>query len=211
MAAILNVWIAKPGDPCYVDDHEWVVTIFDSDGNVYQYAGTSYGNLGAPQAFWAGTIPPGCYVVQGSGRDANGKDIQTDHAIVEVGCDGLVCVRLYVAGPGDSNPNGCEIKITDVIGIGSPSPTAIRITGTAVNCNQIEVKVSCATTSTGSAVTSVSANGQWTANVNTSGLSCRCNGGVVVHASCTANPKCTTTFKSKLICKKETARQKSRL
>src|SRR5881392_3639126 len=100
MAAILNVWITKPGDPCYVDDHEWLVNIYDAHGNVYQHAGKVYGNLPAPQALWAGTIPPGCYVVQATGKDANGKEIQTDHAIVDADCEGVVCVRLYVSVSG---------------------------------------------------------------------------------------------------------------
>lgn len=203
MAAVLEVWISKPGDPCYVDDHEWFVTVYDADGNIYRWGTKVYGNLDAPQAHWADTIPPGCYVVQASGKDANGGDIETDHAIVEVGCDGFVCVRLYVAGSGDSKPNGCEINITDVVGIGSPSPTVIQISGTAINCNQVKVKVSCASSTTGSTVVSVTANGLWTAIVNTSSLSCRCHGGVVVHASCAEDSKCTTTFKGSLNCKKQ--------
>ena len=111
MAAILNVWISKPGDPCYVDDREWFVNIYDGHGQIYEHAGTVYGSLPAPQAWWAGTIPPGCYVVQATSKDANGKDIKTDHAIAEVGCEGFVCVRLYVDGSEVTKPGNCEITV----------------------------------------------------------------------------------------------------
>lgn len=203
MAAILEVWISKPGDPCYVDDHEWIVTVYDAGGKVFHWANRDYSNKVASNAHWADTIPPGCYVVQASGKDAVGKEIQTDHAIVEVGCEGVVCVRLYVSGPEKSRPDGCEITITDVTGVGSPNPTSIQVSGTAVNCNQVEVSVSCDDTATGKTVVSVSTNGQWTANVMARDLKCRCGGGIVVQAWCIADSKCINTFKGKLICKEE--------
>ena len=42
MAAILDVWIAKPGDACLVDDDEWLVTVDDPHGVIFQWAGTTY-------------------------------------------------------------------------------------------------------------------------------------------------------------------------
>jgi hypothetical protein len=104
MAAILDVWIARPGDPCYVDDHAWVVRVFDCKGVIYHWANNDYGQLPAPHAHWAGTIPPGCYVVRAEGKDAQGKAMQTDHAIVTVGCEGHVCVRLFVSTGRDKTP-----------------------------------------------------------------------------------------------------------
>src|SRR5215468_10420180 len=113
MSAVLDVWIAKPGDASLVDDDEWLVRVFDARGIIFQWAGNTYDNLLAPHAHWAGTIPPGCYVVQAVNAQSG---INTDHVIVTVGCEGNVCVRLFV---GDNRqPNGCEIKITDVIGFG---------------------------------------------------------------------------------------------
>ena len=201
MAAVLNVWIAKPGDPCYVDDHEWLVNIYDGHGNIYHHGTTVYANLPASQGRWAGIIPPGCYVVQATGKDANGKDLQTDHAIVEVHCAGEVCVRLYVSG--GAKPGGCEITITDVEGIGSPDPSFIQVRGTADNCNEVEVSVSCHDGATAKLIVPVTANGQWLSKLSVRDLKCRCGKGVVVHAWCTADPKCATTFKGSLKCTKD--------
>ena len=98
MAAILDVWVMQPGRPCYVDDNEWIIRVFDESGVVYKWNGASYGVLPAPKANWSGTIPPGCYVVRGFLK-AN-PNIVTDHAIVSLGCSGYRCVRLYVPKPG---------------------------------------------------------------------------------------------------------------
>jgi hypothetical protein len=195
MAAVLDVWITKPGNPCYVDDHPWVVHVFDSAGNVYRWATKDYGNLPAPQGHWADTIPPGCYVVQATGKDSNGNPISTDHAIVAVGCDGLACVRLYVAGSKGSGPGPCEITITDVTGIGSPDPGSVNVSGTAVNCTEIEVTLTCRTQQTAHAVAVVS-GGTWTATVGTKDLRCKCGRGVKVTAVCKDDPKCVAEFVS---------------
>jgi hypothetical protein len=109
MAAILDVWVTKPGDPCYVDDGQWVVRVYDADGRTYHWANTNYGQLPAPQAHWVGTIPPGCYVVQAEGKDERGKPVLSDHAIVEVGCDDHACVRLFVP-PGDRKQPDLDLR-----------------------------------------------------------------------------------------------------
>ncbi len=194
MGAILNVWIAKPGEPCYVDDHPWTVHVYDSAGNVYRWATKDYGNLPAPQGHWADTIPPGCYVVQASGKDASGNPITTDHAIAEVGCEGLVCVRLYVPGAKGTGSR-CAIKITDVRGFGSDVPDKIEVTGTAAGCNVVEVTLSCRTQLTGHAVVTVS-GGSWNAVIATSDLRCKCGGPVKVTAACKEDPKCMDVFES---------------
>ena len=200
MAAILDVWISKPGDPCYVDDQPWFVTVFDSDGNVYRWAGQDYGDQAAAHAHWAGSIPPGCYVVQARGKDSAGNEIFTDHAIAEVGCEGVVCIRLYVSGPQETGGGKCKITITDVKGHGSPNPRSIEIKGTATNCSAVEVSVVCRDSPPANVIVSVSATGEWAANVSTHGLHCKCSDEIVVHARCTTDPQCGTTFKAKLTC-----------
>jgi len=57
MAAILDVWIAKPGHPCYVDDHGWVRAVFDSEASSI-IGQQRLRHLPAPHAHWAGTIRP---------------------------------------------------------------------------------------------------------------------------------------------------------
>jgi hypothetical protein len=85
------------------------VHIFDAEGQPYHWANTDFGNLPAPQAHWVGSVPPGCYVVQAEGKDAQGRPLQTDHAIVEVSCDGHACVRLFV--PGDSGKKPPDLDL----------------------------------------------------------------------------------------------------
>jgi hypothetical protein len=197
MAAILDVWVTKPGDPCYVDDHPWIVRVFDCAGHTYHWASKDYSSLSAPQAHWADTIPPGIYVVQAEGKDANGKAIYTDHAIAHVGCEGYVCVELFVAGSKTSKP--CQIKITEVTGIGAPNPTSIQVNGTAVNCSQVKVTVSCRTELTGAATVPVS-GGNWTADISTRNLRCKCGRKVLVQAACVEDPNCKDEFQSELKC-----------
>jgi hypothetical protein len=94
---MLDVWVAKPGAACQVDDRDWEVRVEDAHGNAYQWAGNSYAALPAPQAHWAGTIPPGTYVVGARRPTAKqGEPNRADSAIVEVGCERVTCVRLYV-------------------------------------------------------------------------------------------------------------------
>jgi len=97
---MLDVWVARSGAACLVDDRHWRVRIEDGHGHVYTWAGNSYGDLHAPQAHWAGTIPPGTYVVRARLYGAKKREAEeADAAIVEVGCDGVSCVRLHVARP----------------------------------------------------------------------------------------------------------------
>jgi hypothetical protein len=96
--AMLDVWVARPGAACRVDDRDWMVRIEDAHGVAYAWAGTSYDSLPAPHAHWAGTIPPGTYVVRASRKAGKpGEPTNAEAAIVEVACDGIACVRLYVA------------------------------------------------------------------------------------------------------------------
>lgn len=35
---MLDVWVAKPGEACQVDDHDWVVRIEDGHGDPFKWA-----------------------------------------------------------------------------------------------------------------------------------------------------------------------------
>jgi hypothetical protein len=93
----LDVWVARPGSACRVDDNDWQVRVEDAHGQPYKWAGTSYAWLPAPNAHWAGAIPPGTYVVS-AWRVAPkaGEPNRAESAIVEVGCVAVACVRLFV-------------------------------------------------------------------------------------------------------------------
>lgn len=94
---MLDVWVAKPGEACQVDDHDWVVRIEDGHGDPFKWAGSSYSALPAPHAHWGGTIPPGTYVVSALRPAAKpGEPNRADAAIAEVCCDKVTCVRLWV-------------------------------------------------------------------------------------------------------------------
>ncbi len=95
----LDVWVARPGIACRVDDLDWTIHVSDAHLEPYTWAGTSYANLPAPNAHWAGTLPPGIYVVHATRRAARkGEPTRAEATIVEVGCDEVACVRLFVAG-----------------------------------------------------------------------------------------------------------------
>lgn len=197
MAAVLDVWVAKPGAACLVDDEEWLVTVYDAHGNVFEWAGSTYQNLPAPHAHWAGTIPPGCYVVQAINAKTGAH---TDHAIVTVGCDGLACVHLFV--PKEGGPQRCKITIKEVVGIGEQVADSIHVTGTAAGCNKVEVSVTCSTGKPHTVVVNVGANGLWTADIDARNLRCICGKPVSVIARCAEHPECADELEEhKLHCR----------
>lgn len=201
MATGLDVWITKRGSACRVDNESWIVTVYDAHNNVFQWTDVSYTDLPAPSAHWSGRIPPGTYVVQATNVSTGAK---TDHAIVTVECGEIAGVLLFVAPseePDRPRPRRCKIDIATVTGMGSPVPTSIHVTGTAVKCKKIELILSCRGHASAKTVVSVPANGQWKANLKTDGLECRCGGRVSVEARCLENPDCRDRFETdKLRC-----------
>jgi hypothetical protein len=202
VAAILDVWIARPGDACHVDDHAWTVHVADAHGVAYHWAANDYSSLPAPQAHWAGTVPPGCYVVHAT-LDAK-PSVATDHAIVVVGCDGSACVRLYVAGSHrDPNPSDgdCAITITEVEATGHGVIETVQVAGTAAGCAEVEVSVACRPGKEQTTTVTVSPSGSWKATLKgLRVLECKCGGPVTVTATCTADPKCSAKWHEPLKC-----------
>ena len=201
MSAILDVWVARPGDACHVDDHAWTVHVADAHGAPYHWASTDYSSLPAPQAHWAGAIPPGCYVVHAT-LDAK-PQISTDHAIVEAGCDGSVCVRLYVPGEHrDPQPEGnCAIEITEVTATGDNVIETVQVAGTATDCDEIEVSVACRQGAEQTTIVTVSPSGSWKATLKgLRVLECKCGGPVQITATCTRDKKCRAEWREPLKC-----------
>lgn len=189
--AIVDVWVAQPGSVCRVDDHSWTITIYDAHENVFQWGGTTYADLPAPKAHWVDKMPPGTYVVQG--RSADGART-TDHAIVVADCDGTACVHLYVAS--HKRHGTCTITVDRVEGLAPESTTAgdvrsIRVSGSATDCDQVKVQVSCHTDS-GTAIAVVAADGSWSTVVQLQGRGCRCGQPVKVLVACATDPQCST-------------------
>jgi hypothetical protein len=198
--AILDVWVAQRGAVCRVDDHSWLLTIFDAHNNVFQWAGITYADLPAPHAHWSGKLPPGTYVIQAVNADTGEH---TDHAIIAVECDDAECVRLFV--PNKKEPPDCKIHIEDAVGIlgptGSADATSIQVTGTAAGCKKIKVTVDCLP-GKGQTVVVVGTGGKWQADVPLK-PGCRCGGKLHVTATCVDNPKCADEFdQPKLRCDK---------
>lgn len=196
MSTGLDVWIGKPGCVSNVDDGSWTITVYDAHTQVYQWAGISYANLAAPVGHWAGTIPPGTYVVRAVNTSTG---VATDHAIVVVDCGEVACVRLYVRGRRGEEPprpRNCEVKIDEVFGRGVPDPDAIVVTGTAANCKNVEVTLSCNTRQTSTQVVPVKPDGTWRANMGTENLRCRCGRRVTVVARCVENRECMDRYET---------------
>src|SRR3954447_3677516 len=106
--AVLDVWVAKPDNASRMDDQSWRVTIYDALAQIFQWAGTTYADMPAPNGHWAGTVPPGTYVVSAQGT-SNG--LSTDHAIVSFDGGESMTVRLYVHQPGGGpGADGCSIS-----------------------------------------------------------------------------------------------------
>ncbi len=190
--SVLDVWIAKPGNVCRMDDGPWYLTIFDAHGNVFTWAGNTYSDQPAPQGHWSGFVTPGTYIVQAVSQ---AQGLWTDRAIVAVNCSDSACARLYV-GP-KSGPSGeCEIKVKDVRGIASnPSAaiaTAIRVAGTAQNCQEVLVTVSC-NSGSGQNTASVQSDGSWEVEVSIQ-PGCRCGGSCQVTAQCVQNERCRDAY-----------------
>jgi hypothetical protein len=193
--AVLDVWIARRGAACGVDDHSWLVTVYDPHNGVFEWAGNIYQNLPAPHAHWSGKLPPGTYVIQAVSTDTKEH---TDHAIVAVECNDAECIRLYISDKDAAPPsNRCEIHIKDAMGIlGDPkshTATSVRVTGTAAGCKKIQVVVNCVS-GKGQVTAAVGTGGDWQADVPLK-PGCRCGGKSHVIASCSDNPKCSDEFK----------------
>lgn len=209
MATGLDVWIAKQGHACKVDDGSWRVTIYDAHDKVFEWGGISYSNLPAPHAHWAGNIPPGTYVVRAVSED---KKLSTDSAIVTVECVKIACAILYVAPskgrpitPGVPQPEGrCRVEIKEVVGIGESVPRTIKVTGIAANCKKVKVTISCGDDKTSKAEVAVGSNGEWTTHLQAREIGCRCGKPVIVIARCVEHPDCVDKFESdKLRCRKQ--------
>src|SRR5438445_5957291 len=192
--AVLDVWIAQPGSACRVDDHSWIVTVFDAHANIFEWAGITYTNLSAPNGHWAGKLPPGTYVVQAVSSDTG---VSTDHAIVAVECNDAACIRLFVPGQQAPPTDRCQINVKDAVGLltdpKSTDATIVQVTGTATKCKEVQVVVTCQP-GNGQTTVTVQADGTWQANVPIKRSGCRCGGSLRILASCTENKNCVTEF-----------------
>lgn len=96
----LNIFVSAMDNPCGIDQRTWYVTIYDCDGNVFEYCGKKYVVLPAKCGHLEVEVPPGIYYVKAvwSFSFANGiyyVNHFTDAAIVQVCCDDHVCVKLF--------------------------------------------------------------------------------------------------------------------
>jgi hypothetical protein len=136
-------------------------------------------------------IPPGAYILWA--EHTNGK-VRTHKAVVHVGLEPRADVLLLPdVEPGHPEPHDCTITITGVVGIGSPTPGTVRVTGTASGC--VEVKVTVTGSGAGgskSVHVPVGANGDWTADLSqVPGIAC--GRPAFARAECVADPECNDT------------------
>lgn len=100
--SILSITIRDTEHPCapyQSTTHTFFVEIFHCDGKPLFWKGVNYGKpfpLDVPgekggRIHAQVKVPPGCYLVRGI---ASCKNVVTDWAWVEVGCDQTVCVNL---------------------------------------------------------------------------------------------------------------------
>lgn len=184
----LNVWIMRGDNACLVDDStDWKVFAGDAHGDPFQWKGIAYtqGLRLFQPGHRAVEIPPGAYVVWAERGDGA---VRTHKAVVHVGFEPQVGVRLLPDLPRDRpDPHECAVAITSVVGVGSPTPSAVRVTGTAAGCAEVEVTV----TGSGSksAHVAVGPNGDWVALLaEVPGVTC--GRPVSVRVACATDPRC---------------------
>ena len=104
----------------------------------------------------------------------------------------------------------CNLTITSVTGIGAvgtpPQPTAIRVTGTAIDCATINLVLRCASFDPGfpfSGTATVASDGTWTVDVVHTTGQCVCGNTIDVEATCASDPTCTAVFGGSLSCNGE--------
>jgi hypothetical protein len=188
VVALLDIWIASPGNACRVDDQPWLVTIYDAHQNLYVRGGQSFSDVHAPLGRCIVSLPPGTFVVQA--RPLHGG-ASTDRAIVDMQCDAM-CVRLFVGGQPQRPPSDdCSIEIDSAVGIrmNADLAGAVRVTGTAQGCDHLDVTVT-ADRAKGGGTATVDPNGSWTVYVNVSPDGIPCGASVKVLATCHDNRKC---------------------
>jgi hypothetical protein len=96
----LNIFVSAMDNPCGIDNRTWYVTIYDCDGNVFEYCGKRYVVLPAKCGHLSVEVPPGIYYLKAvwSFQFIGGiyyVNHFTDAAIVQVCCDDHVCVKLF--------------------------------------------------------------------------------------------------------------------
>lgn len=100
--AKLNVFVSEMDEPCGLSDRTWYVTIYDCDGNVFEWCGRRYVVMRAPCGHLEVKLPPGCYyvkavwsfviVVPGLVYRVNHF---TDAGIVTLCCEQTACLKLF--------------------------------------------------------------------------------------------------------------------
>lgn len=97
----LSVWVRDTAHPCLPyqsTGHSWTAIIFTCDLQPLSYGAVNNGVFRLTDTGKAGgrvhgqvDVPPGCYIVVAL---ATCKNIYTDMALVQVGCDETACVNL---------------------------------------------------------------------------------------------------------------------
>lgn len=99
--AKLNIFISGIDDPCGLDDGEWLISVYDCDGNVLKWCRKKYGNLVAKCGHLEiEDLPPGCYYIKAQklSRDIMPFPVAfTDGAIVQAWCEETTCVKLFAS------------------------------------------------------------------------------------------------------------------
>jgi hypothetical protein len=187
--AVLDVWVANPSNASRMDDESWRITVYDALSQVFVWAGTTFADMPAPNAHWAGTVPPGTYVVSGRG-ETNG--LTTDHAIVSFDGGEALTVRLYVHRGGDGGLHDCKVGIEEAVGLRTNADLAkaVRVSGTATGCPEVVVAVIYEGTREQAAAT-VQADGSWSIDIAMPGDGVRCGGALAVVAYCAKDRNCT--------------------
>ncbi len=101
MLATVQFFVSQMDMPCKVDNRNWYVTIFNSDGTLLEYANQDYLVIHAKNGHVSVDLPPGKYSAVGVWGYWQGPDGEyygnhfTHEAIFQVCCTDHKCVWLY--------------------------------------------------------------------------------------------------------------------
>ncbi len=99
--AKLNIFVSGRDDPCGVSNRTWYITIYDCDGNVFEWCGKRYVVMRAKCGHLHVEVPPGCYYVKAVWSYWIISPLLyrvnhfTDAAIVVACCDQTTCIKLF--------------------------------------------------------------------------------------------------------------------
>jgi hypothetical protein len=204
VTARVSVWVRDGSDLAVQDQHLWLITVVQNDGRplVWQGEAETYSNGKAHFGHWEAEMPPGFYVISAHRREDR-EVTHTNEAVVEVGCEGDVCVLLRPdrrprtgeedegSSPGSRGrrppPKTCTVSIGSVTARSNDrvSIEQLLVGGTASGCSKVVVSVRRERGLSAAAESEADVDkDRWVAGFSSKSVDVACGDRIVVVAEC---------------------------